>query len=351
MQIQERNPGDGQTLSERIRVERDAEQRDRLRAALLALEGHQTQAIMATLARSRGFVQRWAYAYRDGGIEAIAERPRGGSAPKIDPEAEARFIKRFKAGPTEADGGLCTLRGKDAVRILAEEFGKQYTLSGAYALLHRNGLECLRPRPRHPKNDPEAMQQWLDSAPLFVQRVREERPDKRVEVWLQDEARFGQQGTLTSVWAERGSRPSVVKQTEYDWCYIYAAVNPVTGASSAMLAPTVNTEYMNEHLKFISKEAGADTHVVLVLDNAGWHVAKALKVPDNITLLPLPPYSPELNCVERVWGYLRSHYLSNRVFTDYEELFNAGCEAWCKLTESDLRSICHTEWVTHAVEV
>lgn len=167
MQIQERNPGDCQTLRDRIGGERDAQQRDRYRAVLLAIEGHETKGVMATLSRSRGFVQRWAYAYRDGGIEALAERPRGGSEPKLDAAAQARFIERFKAGPTDADGGLCTLRGKDAVRILAEEFGKQYTLSGAYALLHRNGLECLRPRPRHRKNDPEAMQQWLDSAPLL----------------------------------------------------------------------------------------------------------------------------------------------------------------------------------------
>ena len=167
MQIQERNPGDREILIERIRGEREAEQRDRWRAALLAIEGQMTQAIMATLSRSRGFVQRWAYAYRDGGIEAIAAQPRGGSAPKLDPAAEARFIERFKAGPTDADGGVCTLRGKDAVRILADEFGKSYKLSGAYALLHRNGLACLRPRPRHRKNDPEAMQQWLDDAPLL----------------------------------------------------------------------------------------------------------------------------------------------------------------------------------------
>jgi len=79
------------------------------------------------------------------------------------------------------------------------------------------------------------------------------------------------------VWAEKGSRPRQVRQTEYEWVYLYAAVNPATGASSAMLAPNVNTHYMNEHLRFIGREAGPDAHVVLVLDNAGWH--KATGVP------------------------------------------------------------------------
>jgi len=127
--------------------------------------------------------------------------------------------------------------------------------------------------------------------------------------------------------------------------YVFAAVNPVTGASSALITPTVNTDYMNAHLEFISQEAGPDTHVVLVLDQAGWHMAKALKVPDNITLHHLPPYSPELNPVERVWAYLKSHYLSNRVYLDDEELFAATRDAWNRLTDSRLRSLCHTPWI------
>lgn len=129
--------------------------------------------------------------------------------------------------------------------------------------------------------------------------------------------------------------------------YLFAAVNPTTGDSSAMLAPTVNTDYMNENLRFISEQAGQNRHVVLVLDQAGWHVAKALKVPDNITLLHLPPYSPELNPIERLWAYLKSHYLSNRVFKDYDDLFTASRDAWNRLTESSLKSICHTSWITH----
>ena len=152
---------------------------------------------------------------------------------------------------------------------------------------------------------------------------------------------------MTHVWAEKGSRPTAVKQTEYEWVYAYAAVNPLTGNSSAMIAPTVNTNYMNEHLRFISEQAGPDKHVVLVLDQAGWHVAKSLKVPENISLLPLPPYSPELNPIERLWAYLKSHYLSNRVYQDYDDLFQAAKAAWNALTESNLQSICYCSWVKH----
>ncbi len=184
------------------------------------------------------------------------------------------------------------------------------------------------------------------SNPPLVKQAQEQQPQKKVQVWFQDEARFGQQGTLTKVWARKGSRPVAVKQTEYQWVYLFAAVNPVTGESSALLAPTVHTDYMNEHLRFISREAGPNTHVILVLDQAGWHMSKGLKLPENITLHHLPPYSPELNPIERVWAYLKSHYLANRVFTDYADLFAAGRDAWNALTESDLQDNCHTSWIT-----
>lgn len=155
---------------------------------------------------------------------------------------------------------------------------------------------------------------------------------------------------MTSVWAQRGSRPTAVKQTEYEWCYLFAAVNPLTGASSAIVAPTVHTQLMNQHLKFISQEAGADKHVVLVLDRAGWHVAKALAVPANITLLHLPSYSPELNPIERIWAYLRSHYLSNRVYSDYDHLFDETSAAWRRLDDQRLKSITATSWLTHEIQ-
>ena len=98
---------------------------------------------------------------------------------------------------------------------------------------------------------------------------------------------------MTHVWAQRGSRPTRVRQTEYEWVYLFGAANPQTGASVGMIAPTVNTYLMNVHLRMIAEQVGTHVHVVLVLDNAGWHVAKELRVPPKLTLLPLPPDSPE----------------------------------------------------------
>ena len=86
---------------------------------------------------------------------------------------------------------------------------------------------------------------------------------------------------------------------------------------------------MNLHLLEISTAISSGAHAVLVLDGAGWHqTGGQLRVPHNITLLHLPPYSPELNPVENVWAFLRSNKLSNRVFETYDAIVDACCNAW-----------------------
>jgi transposase len=171
-----------------------------------------------------------------------------------------------------------------------------------------------------------------------------------VRVFFMDEARFGQQGTTTRVWAKTGSRPTALKQTRYEWVYLFAAVEPATGSSVALQAPHVDTGTMNVFLGMLSGVLGPREHAVLIMDQAGWHKARKLVVPANITILYLPPYSPELNPVERLWGYIRSHYLSNRVFDDYQHLLDAGADAWQQLTPETLRSVCACPYLMPELE-
>ena len=161
-----------------------------------------------------------------------------------------------------------------------------------------------------------------------------------------DEARFGQQGTLTKMWAPRGSRPAAVKQTKYEWVYLYAAVEPATGASTALLAPHVNTGTMNAFLKMASEDLEPDDHAVMIMDQAGWHVSKTLVVPENITILLLPPYSPELNPVENLWHWIKSHHTSNRAYAGYDDLMDGVGAAWRSLTKQRLRSVCRAPYMT-----
>jgi len=118
MNVNAHRPEDRQQLLLRIQKETNAKQRDRYRAVLLALDGQLTEAIMSILCRSKNFVQRWVYAYRDGGIDAIGPKSPSGHPSKLSAQQQSRFKERFLAGPTQEDG-VCSLRAKDAVRILA----------------------------------------------------------------------------------------------------------------------------------------------------------------------------------------------------------------------------------------
>ena len=133
---------------------------------------------------------------------------------------------------------------------------------------------------------------------------------KPLEVWFQDEARVGQQGTLTRKWARRGTRPRAPRDTRYKWSYIFGAACPARGTAAGLILPYVNAEAMGLHLNEIAKAVAHGAHAMLIVDGAGWHGAKCLKVPDNITLVKLPPYSPELNPMENVWAYLGSNKLA-----------------------------------------
>jgi transposase len=166
MRLTERTSGDTDELRRRAAQERDALRRDRFRAVLMALDGEEAIVIARALGRARRSVQDWAYAYRDGGIDAIQPKPRPGRTPKLPRRRETEFIERLEAGPLASDG-VCTLRGKDVVRILEQEFGVKYTLGGAYDLLERLGYSCLTPRPLHEKADPAAVEQFKQHAPLL----------------------------------------------------------------------------------------------------------------------------------------------------------------------------------------
>lgn len=119
------------------------------------------------LGRSRGFVQRWAYAYRDGGIGAVRRTPHPGRPPRLPVSAHDRLRACLDAGPRESDG-VCTLRGEDVRRIIEREFGVKYSLQAVYDTLHRLGYSCLAPRPRHEKRDPEAQRTFKDEIAPFL---------------------------------------------------------------------------------------------------------------------------------------------------------------------------------------
>jgi transposase len=168
-----------------------------------------------------------------------------------------------------------------------------------------------------------------------------------IEIWFQDEARVGQKGSLEYVWAPIGSRPPMVRDNRHDSAYLFGAICHARRVGAAIIMPSVNTEAMNEHLLEIATQVAPGAHAALLCDGAGWHQqGKRLQTPDNVTLVRLPPYSPELNPMENIWDYLRGNKLSRCIWDTYEAIVAACKDAWDFLLEDPERidSIAHRDW-------
>jgi len=179
-----------------------------------------------------------------------------------------------------------------------------------------------------------------------VAEIGEKHPGKRIELWWQDEARIGQKNKITRRWARRGSRPRAPHDQRTKWAYIFGAICPAEGKGAGLVMPWCDTGAMQAHPIEIGAMVAAGAHAVVILDQAGWHLSASLAVPDNVTLLSLPPRSPELNPVENVWQFLRDNRLSNRVFSSYDDIVAHCCEAWNELMDQPWRitSIGRREW-------
>ncbi len=171
-------------------------------------------------------------------------------------------------------------------------------------------------------------------------------PQKSIEIWWQDEARIGQKNGLARRWATKGTRPRAPRDGRYQSTYLFGAICPARGKGAALVLPKANTDSMQLHLEEISRTVATGAHAVVLMDQAGWHTTAKLTIPENITLMMLPPRSPELNPVENIWQYLRQNWLSNRVFKNYQEIVEAACEAWNKLIQqpNTITSIGMRQW-------
>jgi transposase len=160
---------------------------------------------------------------------------------------------------------------------------------------------------------------------------------KPVEIWFADEARVGQKNKITRRWAKRGTRPSAPKDQRTASAYIFGAICPNQGKGAGLVLPRCTTAAMALELAEISQAVAPGAHAVVLLDQAGWHLSKRLKVPATITLMPLPAKAPELNPMENVWQFMRENWLSNRIFASYEDILDHCCAAWNKLIDQPWR--------------
>jgi transposase len=192
---------------------RDAIRSKRLRIIILAIEGWTAPAIAMSVGLLRRECQEWVYRFNESGLAGLEDRPGGGRSQPLTTEQQECLRQRIDAGPLDEDR-ICSLRGADIQGILAKESGVVRSLSGVYNLLHRLGYAYLRPRPRHTKANPGLQAAFKSQLAQRLEEITRAHPNRRLWVYFQDEARFGQQGTTTNVWARKGSRPTAVRQTE-----------------------------------------------------------------------------------------------------------------------------------------
>ena len=160
--------------------------------------------------------------------------------------------------------------------------------------------------------------------------------------------RVGQKNKLTYRWARKGSRPRAVHDQRTQSTYLFGAVCPELGTGAALVLPACNSEAMQLHLDEIAIKVSPGAHAILLLDQAGWHGANILKVPSNITLMPLPPRAPELNGQENIWQFMRQNWLSNRIFKSFDDIVDHCCYAWNTLIDQPwkIMSIARRDWAT-----
>ena len=332
---------------------KDAAQARRLLAIAAVLDGASREEAAKIGGMDRQTLRDWVIRFNEQGPDGLINIPSPGVPPKLDDEHKAFLARLVEEGPIPAVHGVVRWRACDLIMRLHEEFGLSVSDDTIYRALKESGLlACERAA--------EGLQAGCRShggvQKNFAVRVAEIRaelaPGTPVEVWFQDEMRVGQKNKLTYRWARKGSRPRAIHDQRTQSTYLFGAVCPERGTGAALVLPACNTEAMQLHLDEIATKVTPGAHAILILDQAGWHGAKDLKVPDNISLLPLPPRSPELNSQENIWQFMRQNWLSNRIFKSFDDIVDHCCYAWNTLIDQPwkIMSIAHRDWAASVTQ-
>lgn len=161
---------------------------------------------------------------------------------------------------------------------------------------------------------------------------------------FQDEAGFGRINKPKYCWCENGMRPSVPCHHIREYRYAYGAVEPKTGDSFFLVMPYCNTDCMNVFLRELSNTFPKDK-ILLVCDGASWHKSKTLEVPENINLIFIPPYTPEMNPIEQIWKEIRKLGFKNEVFKTLEKVIDGLCDTIRSLSSDTIKSITGRDWI------
>jgi putative transposase len=161
---------------------------------------------------------------------------------------------------------------------------------------------------------------------------------------FRDEAGFGRINKPKYCWCKKGVRPSVPCHHIREYRYVFGAVDPVSGDDCYLVMPRCNTVCMNVFLSELSKTFPKD-RIILACDGAGWHNSGSLRIPVNIRIVHVPPYTPEMNPIEQVWKEIRKRGFRNEIFNSLEKVVDRLCDIIRSLTPSDIKSITGRNWI------
>ena len=274
---------------------------------------------------SRMAIMAWIKAFSTEGITGLQMKPGRGRKTFLTVE-EQEAVRKWLTDD-------CNLTIQ-AVKLRIEgEFGKVLGKSATHNLMKSMNFTYITPRPRHHKQDPKLQAEFKKN----LQRKCEDNPE--LELYFFDESRFGTHSNIGHGWFVKGRRTALDVSLGFKNFYLFSAVTPRTGKDVTLQLPKVNTECMNIFREQMACDLG-DVEVFLVMDQAGWHRAKGLIIPKNIHIVYLPPYSPELNPVERLWGYIKQHTIKNRVYPTIAALEDAVSQFIISLQPATIASIC-----------
>jgi transposase len=310
---------------------KNANQSRRLLSLAAILDGMSRTDAARIGGMDRQTLRDWVHRFNERGPDGLRDTWSKGHPPRLSAAQQTELAQLVETGPDRAVHGVVRWRRIDLQRLIAERFGVAYHERTVGKILHRLGFSHISARPRHPAQDGQTVAAFKNFPTTLNAHVAGVAPSKPIEIWFQDEARIGQKNGMVRQWARRGSRPRQPADQRYDSAYLFGAICPARGIGAGLAMPYADTEAMQLHLDEISRTVARGAHAVLLLDRAGWHTTANLNVPQNMTFIFLPSRAPELNPVENVWQFLRSNWLSNRVFESYEAIIEAACEAWRNL--------------------
>lgn len=305
-------PGTYQEVRDAFDSERDVKRKRKIHVIRLAFSGeYTTEEISKIIGCGKASVTNWVREYRKGGLDELLQtHHRSGRKPSLNEEVCAQLIDGLKDGRWK--------RMKEIRKWLADEHGIVLSNGGMQYWLAKVGAALKVPRKSHAKKIESQSVEFKDGLADQLGNLGIN-PEKPFRLWVADEHRYGLISTLRRCWTLRGMRPTAPYQTKYQWGYVYGGLEVMTGRCEFLYAPTVNLEVSNLFLKQVS-ESEPDAEHVVVWDGAGFHQDKHLsEVPENIHLIKLPPYSPELNPIEQLWDQVGVVY-ANRVYETLEEI-------------------------------